>query len=353
VGDATDDLARLWQWFAEHQFRGDSPVYERIARAVARDRELLDLLMQAPTEAHLPLAPLAAARYLLLDGLDHPLSDVYSGRSDADPGPLFLELCRAERDKVLSLLATRRVQTNECGRSALIAPALTWVARRLAGPYCLVDVGTSAGLNLLCDRYRLSYGRFGATGPADSPVSIRCEVTGSAPPIAASLPPFERRLGIDPSPIDLSDPSDVRWLRACVWPDTDRTGRLEASILLAQHEPPTIVAGRAGDVLPSALAALPLPGTAIVVTTSTFGYFSTEERVHFDELLAAESRRRQIAWISAEARGTVAALAPVDEGEPGDVGVLGVVSFDGGRRSVHDLARVHPHGNWMEWHGPP
>ena len=172
MGDATDDLASLWRWFGEHQFRGYSPIYERIADVVAGDREVLELFREAPPAAHLPPAPLGAVRYLLLDGLDHPLGEVYGGRSDADPGPLFLDLCRAERAALLALLETRRVQTNDCGRSALIGPALTWVAQQVPGPYCLVDVGASAGINLLCDRYRLDYGRHGATGPADSPVRI-------------------------------------------------------------------------------------------------------------------------------------------------------------------------------------
>ena len=105
VGDATDDLAVLWRWFGEQQFRGYSPIYERIAEAVAGDREVLELFGEAPPAAHLPMAPLGAVRYLLLDGLDHPLGEVYAGRSDADPGPLFLDLCRAERSDILALLA--------------------------------------------------------------------------------------------------------------------------------------------------------------------------------------------------------------------------------------------------------
>ena len=88
-------------------------------------------------------------------------------------------ICAGPSDpSLLALLQTRRVQTNDCGRSAIIGPALTWVAEQLPGPYCLVDVGASAGINLLCERYRLDYGRHGATGSPDSTVRITCEVTG-------------------------------------------------------------------------------------------------------------------------------------------------------------------------------
>jgi hypothetical protein len=349
VGDATDSLASLWRWFAEQQFRGYSPIYERIADAVAGDREVLELLQEAPPAAHLPPAPLGAARYLLLDGLEHPLADVYDGRSDADPGPLFLDLCRTERSKLLALLQTRRVQTNDCGRSAIIGPALTWVAGRLPGPYCLVDVGASAGINLLCDRYRIDYGRHGATGPADSTVRISCEVTGGDPPIAERLPELAQRVGIDLSPIDLSDPADARWLLACVWPDTGRAERVEASIRLAQHDRPRVVAGRANAVLPTVLAGLPAGATAIVTTTWAFSYFSLEERVAFVDLLRDESARRPIAWVSADVGGTVDALAELGAGDSSGPDVLGAVLLDGGVDAVQVLGYVHEHGNWIDW----
>ncbi len=349
---ATDDLASLWRWFGEHQFRGYSPIYERIADAVAGDREVLELFQEAPPAAHLPPAPLGAVRYLLLDGLEHPLADVYGGRSDADPGPLFLDLCRTERSDLLAVLETRRVQTNDCGRSAIIGPALTWVAARLPAPYCLVDVGASAGINLLCDRYRLDYGRHGATGPADSTVQIRCEVTGGDPPIADRLPPFAQRVGIDLSPIDLSDPADARWLLACVWPDTGRAERVEASIRLAQQDLPPIVAGRSSAVLPNVLAGLPAGATAIVTTTWAFGYFSLDERAEFVDMLRAASGRRPIAWVSAEGGGTVEALADLGAGDSSGPDVLGAMLFDGGVASVHVLGHVHGHGNWIEWRAP-
>ena len=347
MGDATDDLADLWRWFGAHQFRGYSPIYERIADVVAGDREVLELFREAPPAAHLPPAPLGAVRYLLLDGLDHPLGEVYGGRSGADPGPLFLDLCRTERAELLALLETRRVQTNDCGRSALIGPALTWVARRVRGPYCLVDVGASAGLNLLCDRYRLDYGAHGATGPADSPVRITCEVTGGDPPVADRLPAVARRVGVDLSPIDVSDPADAQWLLACVWPDTGRAERVEASIRLAQQDPPTLVAGRANEALPGVLAGLPADATAIVMTTWAFSYFSLEERPEFVDLLRAESRRRPVVWVSADVAGVVEGLGP---GDTSGRDVLGAVLLhDGGVALAQVLADVHPHGNWIDW----
>ena len=239
MGDATEDLASLWRWFGEQQFRGYSPIYERIADAVAGDREVLELFREAPPAAHLPPAPLGAVRYLLLDGLEHPLGDVYGGRSDADPGPLFLDLCRTERSRPPRGAARRggcRPTTAGAARSS-VRRSPGW-PQQLPGPYCLVDVGASAGINLLCDRYRLDYGRHGATGPADSTVRIGCEVTGGDPPIADRLPALAQRVGIDLSPIDLSDPADARWLLACVWPDTGRAERVEASIRLAQQDLP-------------------------------------------------------------------------------------------------------------------
>ena len=177
---------------------------------------------------------LAAVHYLLLGGLDHPLAAVYAGESDADPGPLFVDLCLQNREALLELLATEQVNTNEVGRSAVIGPALTAVAARLSAPLGHIDVGCSAGLNLLCDRYRLDYGPAGATGPEDAPVKIRCDVVGGSPPIAPALPTITARVGLDRAPLDVHDPQQSRWQLACVWPDT---GRLDADQAGARRGP--------------------------------------------------------------------------------------------------------------------
>jgi hypothetical protein len=350
-----DDFAQMWAWFATH-CHDYSPLYERISAAVADDPQLLDWVRSAPPDAHLPPALLAAVHYLLLETPEHPLADVYAGRSDADPAPLFLQLCRDRGEEVMQLLTTRRIQTNDCGRSALIAPGLTWLAHRIAAPMALVDVGASAGLNLLCDRYRIDYGPAGATGPRTSSVHIDCRVAGGQPPIAAALPTLVSRIGIDRSPIDLGHPDDARWLLACVWPDTGRLERTAASIHLAQGDPPPVIAGDGNDALPGVLGQLPPGAAAVIVTTWAFAYFSLDDRERFVQILEAASHTRTIAWLSAEGLGTVAAIAGAPGAADADAAagadVLGAAIFERGAARWELLGLVQEHGAWIDWRAP-
>ncbi len=339
----------MWSWFATH-CHDYSPLYERISVAVANDPDIIELVRNAPPDAHLPPALLAAVHYLLLENPTDPLAAVYAGTSKEDPAPLFVGYCHEHRNDVAALLEKRRIQTNDCGRSALIAPGLTWLSTRLEGPLALVDVGASAGINLLCDRFRIDYGNYGATGPPLAAVQISCQVKGATPPIATSLPPIVARIGIDRSPIDLSDPDDARWLLACVWPDTGRLERTAAAIKLAQADPPTVVRGDGNECLSAVLAGLPENATPVVVTTWAFAYFSPEDRTHFISLLEAESRARPMAWLSAEGRGTVPAFAR--EPTPGnDLGadILGAGIFSDGVAKWTRLADVQEHGAWIDW----
>jgi hypothetical protein len=355
VTEPVDELGRLWAWFAEHQFRGYSPLYERIADAVSTSAEVLELQREAPLDAHLPPVLLGAVHYLLLDGLDHPLADVYAGRSSADPGPLFVDVCRDHHDELLALIEVRRVQTNDCGRSALLGPGLTWLSGRLPSAMGLVDVGASAGLNLIADRYRLDYGEHGSTGPADSPVVIQCDVVGGHPPIAAALPVFAMRVGLDRSPIDLADSDDARWLLACVWPDTGRLERTAASIRLARDPRPDVHAGDAVGDLPHLLDQLDEGMGAVVINSWSFSYLSQAEREGYIEVLRDASRRRPIAWLVADDSSVVVETAPLrDAGAAGDElgggNILGAVVFNHGSPETGQvLAAVHQHGASIDW----
>jgi hypothetical protein len=340
-------LANLWRYFSARSGRNDSPLYEAICRGVADDGELLDLVLRTPPDAHQPTVLLAAVHYLLLGGDPHPLGALYGGDPVGDPFALFRDFCLTHVDELLEVCQTGRTQTNEVGRGAVIGPALTWVARRLGAPLHLVDVGTSADLNLRCDRYRFDYGGHGATGPEDASVQVRCEAVGS-PPIAPRLPAIATRIGIDRNPIDLDDPDAVRWLLACMRPDEDRLETLRIAIGEARADPPRIVAGDALAVLPGVLAELPPEGTVRVMTTWMYAYLSPDQRVGYERILARAGAARPVAWIVADTPGIVEGMpAPVASG-PED-SALGVVVFSGGRREATLLAHVGTHGAWMHW----
>jgi hypothetical protein len=347
-----EELAAIWIYVADSSCRGYSPLYDRICRAAAESDAVLKMVSEAPPKAHNPVLLLAAVHHLLLGGLDHPLAAVYRRESDADPGPLFVDLCLQQRDALRPLLATRHVNTNEVGRSALLGPAFTTVAARLGEPLAHLDVGCSAGLNLLCDRYLLDYGPAGKTGPSDATVRIECRVAGGAPPIAPLLPPIVARVGLDRSPVDVTDDEEARWQLACVWPDTGRLPRTRLALEEARGAPLTLVQGDAVDGVEPAIAALPADAVAVVTTTQVVAYLSHTQRAGFRAALATASHHRPVAWISAESQGVVDiiphALAPSDD-QGVEASVFGLTVFRDTAVDATLLGYVHPHGSWLDW----
>lgn len=357
MSEETDRLSTFWHGFADASFNSSfasTPIYLAIVHAVADDQEMLERIVATPATSHWPLPLLASTHYLLLAEPEHPLARIYQGKDDADPVPLFLEFCAERWDEIAELMATRYIQTNECGRTALLGPAFSWVAASTDRPLALIDVGTSAGLTMIAPYYRLDYGRFGATGPVDSPVVIECDVIGNAPPIAETLPSFVSAVGLDRNPLDVTDPDVERWLSACVWPGSPRQPRTLASLELGRLHPPRLVAGDALAGLADLVDETDPEAVVVVTTTWVVGYFDGETRQAFVELLTALSHRRTIVWISGEGQGVISLLddevATAQPEETADV--LGCVLFCEGEVLPTLLALAHPHGAWIDWRAP-
>ena len=193
----TTEISDFFVAFADHSLATYAPRYDRMTRAAAENAEVMALVAAAPPEAHSPNNLQAAAHYLLLRGVDHPLGAAYEPAYQGDPGAAFCDLLLSHREEVATLLATRFVQTNEVNRCAAIAPAVNRIARATTSPIALVDVGCSAGLNLLFDRYRIHLG--GVTlGPSDAQVRLEAEHRGG--PIEATSPRIGWRRGVDRRP---------------------------------------------------------------------------------------------------------------------------------------------------------
>src|SRR6476661_3256212 len=274
-GPARSDLAARFLRQAGGQFREDAPFYERLARGVAADPDLLALAALTRPDQDPPLLLLAAVHYLLLQDPREPLAAYYPSVAGAaalpgDPFPLFRAFCLRRRAAIAAILATRRVQTNEVQRCASLLPAFGVVAQAGGGrPLALVELGPSAGLNLFWDRYSYDYGPAGRAGDAASAVRLRCEPRGDqAPPLPRPLPRVASRVGVDLDPVDVRDPAAVLWLRALIWPGGEaRAEQLERAVALAREDPPRLVAGDALALLPRMLDEAPRDATVCVFDT--------------------------------------------------------------------------------------
>ncbi len=137
-----------------------APLYHRLAAGIAADAGLAALL-QRPTVQRQPVLLFACVRALLLagrpdEGLARFYPDLAATPDDGDPMPAFRAFTATHADELAELLVTRSTQTNEIGRCALLLPAFGLVAAEV-GPLTHLDIGASAGLNLLLDRYHYTY----------------------------------------------------------------------------------------------------------------------------------------------------------------------------------------------------
>lgn len=355
VPDGKDDLARLWRRFAETSVGEYSPIYHASILAATDNREVIDVVRRAPEDRHLPNNLQAAVHYLVLEGIDHPVAELYNGVEHPDPGAIFCDAVLSNADRIVELMTARPVQTNEVARIGVIAPVLTLIGKRHGTPLALIDAGTSAGLNLFVDDWTIDYR---TEDPAQPDVTI-------APPTSSTsglhlqadsfgLPPVSSparinwRYGFDRNPIDVRNPEQALWLRSLLWPGhTERQERLDAAIAHAQAHPQQLHRHQAIEGLSAALAAAPDDLLPVVLTSWVVYYFDEELRKEFDAAIAGSDR--PVIWVSMEARGVVdvGPTAPTpDRGR--NHSVIGMVTSDGGRVHREFAGWTGSHGGWID-----
>ena len=345
-----ETLANRFRRFAELECRGSSQLYERLSTRVAEDAELLRLAAHCADGQPAPNLFFGAAHLVLLENPGHPLSAYYASvvESPEEPDgayPHFRALCLEHRERIVETVSTRLVQTNEVGRCAVLLPAFAIVAGRSASrEAAFVEVGASAGLNLLWDRFRYEYGGDARWGDPSSPVRLACEPRGATlPPIPNAMPSVVLRVGIDLDPVDLRDQKAVRWLRALIWPEHQRrVSALEGALRLAESDPPTLIAADALDALPGVLDSVPPHAALCVFHTHTLNQFPPDARRRFGEILDEFGARRDLYVVSIERQGA-------QEERVG--ALLELAVYEGGRMTSRALGRCDNHGMWLEWFG--
>jgi hypothetical protein len=333
-----------------------APLYARLCRSIADDAPTRRLLLHAPPEQRLPVLLLACVHWLLLTEPEHELRRFYPNLIDessaraldrGDPFPEFKAFCARNEPRLAGLLATRTTQTNEVGRCATLLPALGLLAADV-GPLALVDVGTSAGLTLMLDRYRYHYTPGGVLG-GPSRVVLPCDTRGAVP-VPDRMPVVSKRIGLDQQPIDLTDGDAAAWLEACVWPDqADRFQRLRHAIEVARSDPPPLRQGDAVADLLSTIRAVADGGHPVVTTTWVLCYLSEQQRGEFLAELDSFGRADDLSWIAAESPAQTSGLPAPDDAGVHHLTVVTSTRWRGGKRTVTHLATAHPHGFWLHW----
>lgn len=334
-----------WDFFAKDALKTGSLLYSRLSAGIGKDEELRTLAGRVrPGQPHANLI-LAAVHFLLLRGVDDPLKRFYGtvgGTASAegeDPFPDFKAFVKKHLAQIQPMIETRVTNTNEVGRSAILHPAFAMAAKAANAPLGLIEIGPSAGLNLIWDKYGVRYSKDGATAVAindDAPLVIEAEARGANLPPVSTVPAVVSRVGLELNPVDLSNADDRDWLRALIWPDQmSRLERLDKAISLFEKEKPPIRSGDALALLPDALASLPRDAAPVVYHTIAVYQFSKEMREALESILIIAGLRRPVLRISFEFDGQIY--------------ILSLIRYADGVRDETRLASCHPHGTWIEW----
>jgi hypothetical protein len=215
----------------------------------------------------------------------------------------FHGLVDEERVRLQPFVA-QSCQTNEVGRCAALAFGFLELAERYRLPLRLLEVGSSAGLNLRLDHFHYGGGGTGF-GPADSPVDLSGLWLDAPPHLPESLEVVERR-GCDLRPIDVATPEGRLQLEASLWADqVKRLARLRGAFELAARIPATVECSSVDEWLPRQLAEPRRGATTVVFHSIVYEYFPEPVRQAFhralDDAGARASSEAPLAWLRFEA----------------------------------------------------
>ncbi|GAA0327795.1 DUF2332 domain-containing protein [Sphingomonas oligophenolica] len=328
----------------------DAPAYARLCTALAkglnRDSAVGARVVDwpgEPTRDALPLRLIGGLHALVLAGRDPDLSAVFEGRV-TDPDAIEAVLARTliAHDAELMPWLDGPPQTNEPGRSAALMTGLLEVARRHGPRIEILEIGSSAGLNLMIDRYRFDLGGT-LVGPADAPILIRPEWRGPPAPVV----PIEivAVRGCDIQPIDATDPVAEARLTAYVWAEKpDRIARLKTAIAMLRERPVQLDRADAADWVEARLAEPQADGVTRVLMHSVVWQYLPEavaERIRAAMKAAGEraTPERPLGWVMMEPDRALAHQVVRVRTWPGD-GVAQIV------------ATAHAHAAWIKA-GPP
>ena len=266
-------------------------------------REVVHGYEEAPAGAVIQLRLLAGIFRLVLTGRAPELRPYYACLGGvASPTSAWPVMRQVIADHPVELHEALAIapQTNEVGRSvALLVGLFDLAAAADCRRVRLLELGASAGLNLLLARFRV-VGDGWSWGSEASPVQLLEAAHGTIEP--AELEIVEAR-GCDLDPVDATSEQGRLRLTSFVWPfDVHRHVRLAGALQLAAAHPPVVDRASAAAWLTTQLAAAPAdPSTLTVIWHSvTQLYWPADEIVAVQTALTAYGRSHRLAEVGLE-----------------------------------------------------
>jgi hypothetical protein len=319
-----DGMSATADWYsrAALELAGTSRRQVEWASGVAGDSDVLELIDELPRERRQPSLVFSASRYCAAE--DEPYAEFRIWLIENWP-------------QVAAVARTRRTQTNEPGRCIPLLAALD----RIPGPIALLEVGASAGLCLVPDRYSYRFDGGRTIGSGDP--LLECVTTGVGP-VPTSLPRIVWRRGIDLAPLSVDDESDRRWLEALLPPDRpDRVERLRAACATVATDAPIIDEGDALADLARAARDAPHDATLVVAALGTLVYLPPLDRATVFPAIARVGARA----VTFEAVSALPEVAARLTGRSAPDPTPFLLALDG-----IPLAYGSPHGDRLSWLTP-
>jgi hypothetical protein len=286
----------------------------------------------------LPLRITGGVHHLWRQGLVPELASLFDGTGTAESNADAMRGVFAKHDDALLPWLDGPPQTNEPGRSSTLMTGLLEIVARHGPKLEILEIGSSAGLNLLIDCYRIDLPGI-STGPATSTVRLTPEWRGSSPPTTS--PEIVSIRGVDIAPVDATTQAGADRLLAYCWADhTQRIERLAHALALLRAHPPMLDQSDAPDWVEARLAEPQPEGvTRVLMHSIVFTYIAPEGKARITTAMEAAGARataaRPLAWVHVEADRNV------------HQHVLTIRSWPGHAEPVV-IGRAHAHGFWVE-----
>lgn len=338
----------MYRHFGEADAAGTSPLSERVAVALSKSGEAMRAVERAPARKRNPALVLAALHDLALSGRAPALAGAYAAGDGEAAATAAVDVLVNLTDSVVALVERRRTRTFESGHCAVLHPAIAEAARRVgADAIGLIAMAGSPGLDLVVDRVGITYSDGSSVGDPSSPVQLSARVVGDRPVPSRAMPDVVARIGIDRDPVDLTDPDEARWLRACAWPE--QVARLDAELALATAASPEQLRGEVLELLPDALSRVPAGALPVVVTTWALSGFALEDRLRFLHRLDGAATHRAVAWVSLEGVGVAPSIPTFGDRHASGHSIIGLAVFEHSALRAEAIGRCWSRGRHLAW----